>query len=327
MAKKTKNVAYVVFRGRKPGIYRTWIECEEQVTKYPKAVHKGFESSAQAEQTWTEWQKKIAVKLESAKPPANPSRPWAESLHSPTVWIDPPTPAPKPPELRRSAEDVQSSSPGPSQLPSSQLYYFEPSAPPSNTPPQDQQARSSLEMAPDNRLARLTSRSNTPPHSPSQNPWNQPSSPIDLTTSSPPHQNYVPNLKRSSSFVDLTSDHEDGERNLKIFKAEVTAEERHEVNQTDHPESHAQIEESRIELSPEQENVVNLALRKNNIFLTGAAGCGKTVTLKEILARFKKRKKGGNVQVIAPTGIAALPLDGRTTYSFAGVCKCPLVDC
>lgn len=32
-----------------------------------------------------------------------------------------------------------------------------------------------------------------------------------------------------------------------------------------------------------------------------------------------KRKKGGNVQVVAPTGIAALPLGGKTTYSFAGV--------
>jgi Cdc6-like AAA superfamily ATPase len=62
-----------------------------------------------------------------------------------------------------------------------------------------------------------------------------------------------------------------------------------------------------------------MALRKNNIFLTGAAGCGKTVTLKEILARLNKKKKGGNYQVVAPTGISALPLDGKTTYSFAGV--------
>lgn len=74
-----------------------------------------------------------------------------------------------------------------------------------------------------------------------------------------------------------------------------------------------------MELTPEQDKVVNLALRKNNIFITGAAGSGKTVTLKEILIRIRKRKKGGNVQVVAPTGIAALPLDGKTTYSFAGV--------
>ncbi|KAF8857345.1 hypothetical protein BDZ45DRAFT_544518, partial [Acephala macrosclerotiorum] len=76
--------------------------------------------------------------------------------------------------------------------------------------------------------------------------------------------------------------------------------------------------EEKIELSPEQEKVVKFALHKNNIFLTGAAGSGKTVTLKEILKRIQKRKKGGRVQVVAPTGISALPLGGKTTYSFAG---------
>lgn len=77
-------------------------------------------------------------------------------------------------------------------------------------------------------------------------------------------------------------------------------------------------EEARVELTPEQDKAVNLALRKNNIFLTGAAGSGKTTVLKEILRKFAKRKHC-NVQVIAPTGIAALPLGGKTTYSFAGV--------
>lgn len=83
------------------------------------------------------------------------------------------------------------------------------------------------------------------------------------------------------------------------------------------PPAQSQVEE-KIELSPEQEKVVKFALHKNNIFLTGAAGSGKTVTLKEILKRIQKRKKGGRVQVVAPTGISALPLGGKTTYSFAG---------
>jgi Cdc6-like AAA superfamily ATPase len=100
----------------------------------------------------------------------------------------------------------------------------------------------------------------------------------------------------------------------------LTAEERYELDQVERrPKPKPIHEETNIELSPEQEKVVNMAMRKNNIFLTGAAGCGKTVTLKEILERFKKKKTGGNVQVIAPTGIAALPLEGKTTYSFAGV--------
>ncbi len=100
----------------------------------------------------------------------------------------------------------------------------------------------------------------------------------------------------------------------------LTAEEQFELDQLERrPKPKPINDEAKIELSPEQEKVVNMAMRKNNIFLTGAAGCGKTVTLKEILERLKKKKKGGNVQVVAPTGIAALPLDGKTTYSFAGV--------
>lgn len=61
--------------------------------------------------------------------------------------------------------------------------------------------------------------------------------------------------------------------------------------------------------------------------LTGAAGSGKTVTLKAILTALRKKKKknsrkhNSQVHVVAPTGIAALPLDGKTTYSFAGVSR------
>jgi Cdc6-like AAA superfamily ATPase len=102
---------------------------------------------------------------------------------------------------------------------------------------------------------------------------------------------------------------------------QLTTEERFELRQLDRQVRPTRTEEKQIELSPEQEKVVNMALRKNNIFLTGAAGCGKTVTLKEISRRLQKKKRGGNVQVVAPTGIAALPLDGKTTYSFAGVSR------
>jgi ATP-dependent DNA helicase PIF1 len=75
-------------------------------------------------------------------------------------------------------------------------------------------------------------------------------------------------------------------------------------------------EDNKICLTPEQQNVVDTALRGHNIFLTGAAGCGKTVTLKKLLATFKE----GNIafQVVAPTGMAALPLGGKTTCSFLG---------
>ena len=93
--------------------------------------------------------------------------------------------------------------------------------------------------------------------------------------------------------------------------------------------------ENSFELTAAQEAVVEMAMNEDNIFLTGAAGSGNTATLKEILRRLRKQHleegskgykehledAGSNfpyVQVIAPTGIAALPLNGKTTYSFAG---------
>ena len=40
---------YAVRTGRKPGIYETWAECNEQTHKYPGAVFKAFEDEAAAE--------------------------------------------------------------------------------------------------------------------------------------------------------------------------------------------------------------------------------------------------------------------------------------
>ena len=36
------NKYYVVWAGRKPGIYTTWDECKAQVHKFPKAKYKSF---------------------------------------------------------------------------------------------------------------------------------------------------------------------------------------------------------------------------------------------------------------------------------------------
>jgi DNA replication protein DnaC len=136
----------------------------------------------------------------------------------------------------------------------------------------------------------------------------------------------TPNFKRNSAYIDLTGEDENQDPAAKRLKLELeplplTMEERFELNQLERREAQAQapVKEKKVELSKEQQKVVELAVRKNNIFLTGAAGSGKTVTLKEILRRLSLKKKGGQVQVIAPTGIAALPLGGKTTYSFAGV--------
>jgi hypothetical protein len=75
-------------------------------------------------------------------------------------------------------------------------------------------------------------------------------------------------------------------------------------------------EDPKIILTVEQEAVVSLSLAGKNLFITGAGGSGKTVTLKTILTRLQERQI--SYQVVAPTGIAALPLNGVTTYSFFG---------
>lgn len=65
--------------------------------------------------------------------------------------------------------------------------------------------------------------------------------------------------------------------------------------------------------------VVDAALHaRDNIFLTGNAGCGKTVTLLAILDGLQRRYQAAfrrAVAVCAPTGIAATHLSGRTIHS------------
>ena len=46
---KAKNNYYAVLTGRKPGIYKTWAECQKQVTGFKGARFKGFVTLAEAE--------------------------------------------------------------------------------------------------------------------------------------------------------------------------------------------------------------------------------------------------------------------------------------
>ncbi len=47
MAKKKKY--YVVWKGRKTGIFQTWAECKAQIDGYPQARYKSYEQLAEAE--------------------------------------------------------------------------------------------------------------------------------------------------------------------------------------------------------------------------------------------------------------------------------------
>jgi ribonuclease HI len=51
MAKKQKF--YVVWKDRQTGIFSTWGECSSQVTGFPGAEYKSFESRPAAEQAFS----------------------------------------------------------------------------------------------------------------------------------------------------------------------------------------------------------------------------------------------------------------------------------
>lgn len=59
---------------------------------------------------------------------------------------------------------------------------------------------------------------------------------------------------------------------------------------------------------------------RQNVFLTGAAGVGKSYLLRFVIQELKsKYPSEGMVAITAPTGIAATHINGQTIHSFAGV--------
>lgn len=52
-----KKAAYVVFRGRTPGLYDSWAEVSSLVQGFPGAVFKGYEKKSQAEEAWQAFRK------------------------------------------------------------------------------------------------------------------------------------------------------------------------------------------------------------------------------------------------------------------------------
>lgn len=68
-----------------------------------------------------------------------------------------------------------------------------------------------------------------------------------------------------------------------------------------------------MELSPKQREFLDAALAGLNVFLTGKAGTGKSVVVKELIKELKATKK--KVVALAPTGIAANNIGGQTIHS------------
>ncbi|KAF0320204.1 ATP-dependent DNA helicase PIF1 [Colletotrichum asianum] len=73
-------------------------------------------------------------------------------------------------------------------------------------------------------------------------------------------------------------------------------------------------------LCAEQQHAMDLAMQGHNVFITGSGGCGKSVLVKALHRAFSALLQGSGktVNLIAPTGQAALNIEGRTTYNYAG---------
>ena len=66
-----------------------------------------------------------------------------------------------------------------------------------------------------------------------------------------------------------------------------------------------------------QKNALDILKLGKNVFLTGAAGSGKTYVLNEYIAYLKKNAIP--VAVTASTGIAATHMNGKTIHSWAHI--------
>jgi ATP-dependent DNA helicase PIF1 len=82
------------------------------------------------------------------------------------------------------------------------------------------------------------------------------------------------------------------------------------------PTTEQQQQEQEKPLSASQEKALALALRFQNLLITGGAGCGKSYLIKRIVEELEKRKL--NVQVTGTTGSAAWHIEGTTFHRFMG---------
>lgn len=72
-------------------------------------------------------------------------------------------------------------------------------------------------------------------------------------------------------------------------------------------------------LTNEQKAVASRALQdKQNLFITGAAGTGKSFLMRFIIQEFEKAN-AGKIAITATTGLAAVNVGGQTVHSFAGL--------
>lgn len=272
MGKSTRKGAYVVTKGRIPGIYYTWEDCSAQVTGFPKNSFQGYDIRSLAEQAWEQHQNQL------------PKRQFLSEIN-PSKVINTDYP--------RSAKRARIAA---------------------------MQEVAEKDIKP-NRAVIVISDDEEEERKPIQKK----------------HRVTAKILKKEGGCIDLVEEAKDQklvransmvtdkilEKQANFIRLDEEESEEESEEEKPTPKTIAK-EEKPLILTDAQNHVVKLAIAGHNIFLTGAAGSGKTATLKEILRLLRKKHHDQDedmhpaIQIVAPTGIAALPLNGKTTYSFAG---------
>ena len=132
---------------------------------------------------------------------------------------------------------------------------------------------------------------------------------IDLTGDSP-----LPLPKRTFADISADSDHpavkDEGDlRDLKRFM--------YDGAETGTIERPLPVPKPKIQLTPDQDRVLQMVLGGDNVFFTGPAGTGKSLILEHVKYHLGKLKR--SYAITAPTGIAAVQLGGTTIHNFSGV--------
>ena len=73
-----------------------------------------------------------------------------------------------------------------------------------------------------------------------------------------------------------------------------------------------------INLSQEQNNVLDAVLRGRSVFLTGSAGTGKSATINQVTKKSREKHGNDHVAVVVSTGIAGSHINGTTIHAFSG---------
>lgn len=88
MSSKGKSKFHVVFYGRRPGIYKSWFECKDQVSGFSCNAHNAYATLTEAEAAWAAFCKQqhqgasVNSTCEGGSPSAGVSSSRAQNLDS-----------------------------------------------------------------------------------------------------------------------------------------------------------------------------------------------------------------------------------------------------